>query len=368
MSVLLTCQQTLAVANFIRMSGEKKTIWDCRTSCPEFNSKGKKEEDWKSIFTKDIRVPVFGPCIYSAVYRVLHHEPLRDFLQNECKIAVPDYDFNIFFFNQMEDVRRMVEELGKPENDPVAATRITSFLDEVETFFPVQSVNGEEKKHCIPAGDPTVVRQNWLQLLARHVPDDWTTRTHYSKILQLFGVSDAISQKVRDTPFLDSKMEHHCIRWLGQALSCGHNLAVPGTNAGCLTDIVNGIFILTETPVPQRSPNMELEIAAVLDKFVEMLESINILSFGLRKMSKSNFWIPKLLIHDAEADDIVFEGILRFVCGLVDENPVTTVVQLPKEDKFDKLASYFSSNGICYFRDPDSRNQEALIANWKSFF
>ena len=284
---------------------------------------------------EQMSVPVYSPSTYQALDRLLHFPSLREYLET-IGLRLPKLTFDTFFLRKLSKIQDLADFVRK-NDEPQAAEKIEAF---------VKFLEGYDFKNTTP--------NEWYKALRDFgLPDDWDTKTHYRNIYQLFGVSAELSQKIlkaeieiKKSPFETEyvNLAHHS-RWLGKALGACK------LGPGCLTDVVNGIFSMMNKEQPVNDEKSELVVNRTIDEFVEVLRD--------RKWGK--LWVPDVHLHDAEADDMILNGVFKYVRFQAGMPLLKTVVQLPQHEMFRNLAACFQCET---FRDPDSDNGNALRSYW----
>ena len=82
----------------------------------------------------------------------------------------------------------------------------------------------------------------------------------------------------------------------------------------------------------------------------------------------SALWVPTHLQHDAESDDTLSWLLLVRVRRLLRREALRVLVQLGTDSSLDPIAAHMARRGACVFRDPDSRNGEAVLKNFAHLF
>ena len=140
-------------------------------------------------------------------------------------------------------------------------------------------------------------------------------------------------------------LETFSVRWLAKALGAYGP-------EGCLGDAVNlALAMKHATPHPDQS---EATIVSTLDELKLKLDAGGANHFS---------WVPTHLQHDAESDDTLSWLLLERVRRLIGAEPLRVLVQLPVDARLDAAAAHFAAKGCTVFRDPDSRNADAVCKN-----
>jgi len=176
---------------------------------------------------------------------------------------------------------------------------------------------------------------------------------HFDHVLDNFGFEKEASDLIRKTQFEKEDgekvtFEQHALRWLSKALGAYGP-------EGALTDVVNLAFAMTEQEFDGLS---DIEIADRIRALREKIESKNL----------SGLWIPSHLFMDAETDDCLVWILLHYVSQLNGTlSQFKVLIQLPATPEFDPMAQKWSSMCNCeIWRDPDSRNEKALMRQLKA--
>ena len=130
-------------------------------------------------------------------------------------------------------------------------------------------------------------------------PDNYEENLSFDRMLSVFGVDNAttaaiqaheISEK-KDGTVETSFLEQFSLRWLGKAL-------IGLKPKGCLTDLVNLIFAMES-----KEPNKDMPEREIVETFKLFAEKIK--APFHRETALQNLWIPDMLMHDAENDDML---------------------------------------------------------------
>jgi hypothetical protein len=194
--------------------------------------------------------------------------------------------------------------------------------------------------------DPVMSFRAWDDMLSKELnKKDWKDNLHRTKVLLNFGATPEENQKV-------ITIHLRKLEWLSKFL-------MAYKIKGCLTDIVNLVMAMMPH---QTLPETEAEVVSLVSKFTEKL----------RKSDISDLWIPDLIVHDAEMDDMFCWAILRAVKMIQKEAHLTIVVQLhpnvPDEILFHikSLLRYRHNNPKNQvFADGDSKNLLAILNNFQ---
>lgn len=156
--------------------------------------------------------------------------------------------------------------------------------------------------------DITTIRcfDDWNEWIIKEnkIDKNWSSKLHIDNILTLFEIET-------------NEISITNLKWLSRIVSA-YGLI------GCLTDIIN------------------------------LKYALNITNFDFE--DQKNIWIPDLLIHDGETDDLLCVVLLKYL------NPnLKIIMQLPIDKIFDIIEIKFNSQGWTILRDPESKNQEQLI-------
>jgi hypothetical protein len=251
---------------------------------------------------------------------------------------VPGFTIDRFVQGKMKKVHKMVEMCKKEITDSNAA------FDLVDRFAKDFSEL-----------DPTSIQspENWFSFVKKYIDDpDWQEKTHFDHILGLFGFSEDAALRIRQMTLTEkdkdgkeetSTYEQFGVRWLAKALT--------GFKPdGVLTDVVNLIYAMMGEPPTEAQT--EKDVIETLQKFKEHLS---------RRGCHNDMWIPDILLHDAESDDMMVWLLLRYVHRLRGSQ-LEVHVQLPPDTRLDgKEQEWSTLPCVKVFRDPDSKNLEALL-------
>merc|ERR1712064_36698 len=150
-----------------------------------------------------------------------------------------------------------------------------------------------------------------------------------------------------------SILEQFSLRWLGKALT-GFK------PKGCLTDLVNLLFAMENKEPKKDMPEREI------------VQTIKDVDQKIKKLTEQpqDLWIPDILMHDAENDDMLCWVLLDFIRNKMDLKKLKVHIQLPESDKlsnkFETLERHWKDLGenVTTFKDVNSRNEAALIHNF----
>jgi len=258
-------------------------------------------------------------------------------------MKVPSFTIDRFVQGKMKKVHKMVEECRKVITDSHAA----SAFDLVDRF----AKDFSEK-------DPTSIQstEQWFDFVRAYIKDlDWQEKTHFDHVLGLFGFNEEAASRIREMTLTEkdkdgkletSTYEQFGVRWLAKALT--------GFKPdGVLTDVVNLIYAMMGEPPTEAQTEKDV---------IEKLEKFKV------KLSRdhSDMWIPDVLLHDAESDDMMVWLLLQYV-HKQRGSQLEVQVQLPQaqdtqDTRLDEKAHFWSTLAcVKVFRDPDSKNLEALL-------
>ncbi len=282
--VLLTMQKTSTAAMYLKNAG----LWNSEFRCsnPPFNERN--EPLWNIHNITNFNIPVYGVLIPAAVATILEN---RTFVAH-CHahdIYIPNYEFNLFCQSKIDTIRGV-------------STQIDEFADAIENLT-VDDIKS------------TADWNNFMRSCG--FPQDWSSNLHHDDLRKMFNIE-------------------HVPKWLPKNMMLW-NLK------GCLTDIVNMVFMLQD--IKPDNAMTEQEISNVITVFAG-------------RLTRKDFrmpWMPDVLVEDEESDDVFTRGILTYM------NPdLKVIVQLPKVNGFDDLDTRLSNSGYEVFRDHDSKNAQAI--------
>jgi hypothetical protein len=164
---------------------------------------------------------------------------------------------------------------------------------------------------------------DWSFFLQQNqIPNTWKSKLHENDVLGLFNIDHFYTTKSN-------------IRWLSKIIA-GFNIT------GCLTDVVNLLYCLFDDDNKSYF------------QFNSLYSLINTI-----QNTKRQLWIPDVFIHDGERDDMLCLILLTWL------NPnLQVIVQLPCDAQFDELEHQFDLKKWKILRDPNSRNQKALLSSY----
>lgn len=176
-------------------------------------------------------------------------------------------------------------------------------------------------------------------------------------MLSNFGVDDDTARAIRAHEITEEKdgkkdtntLEQHSLRWLGKAL-------VGFKPKGCLTDLVNLLFAMERKEPKKDMPEREI------------VQTIKDVHQKIKKLTEQPqaLWIPDILLHDAENDDMLCWVLLDFIRDTLKLEPLEVHIQLPDSDKFEGLVDGWKKLGehVTAFKDVNSQNEAALLHNF----
>jgi len=231
--------------------------------------------------------------------------------------------------------------------------KVTRMCDIAEDKFKIEGPNKDafNKVREFADGfgklDPGTVptAADWKKWIGRYVPDNYEENLSFDRMLSIFGVDDATAAAIRAHEISEE-------RWLGKAL-------IAFKPKGCLTDLMNLIFAMESIEPNKDMP--EREIVETIKLFAEKIKGP-----VHRKTALQNLWIPDMLMHDAENDDMLCWVLLDFIRNKMDLKKLKVHIQLPESDKFETLERHWKDLGenVTTFKDVNSRNEAALIHNF----
>mmetsp|Transcript_62024 Transcript_62024/g.164981 ORF Transcript_62024/g.164981 Transcript_62024/m.164981 type:complete len:440 (+) Transcript_62024:112-1431(+) len=305
-----------------------------KASMPPFNN-SKKMELPKSLLS--INVPVYGPNIPNSVMKIFEPADMRALAQRlSCRI--PSYVLNRVVQSKMPKVVDLVNAARSIDD---IAQRNGAAIDKLESF-----VKG--LLDLKPADVPD--HGAWTAFVNRYAGDGWAHKLHFDHLLDNFGFDKEASDVLRkiETKNSDGEtvtLEHHAFRWLSKAF------AAYGVE-GCMTDVVNLIFAMMGI-IPKDLD--EGKIAEYIDSFRDD---------KLRKKDFSELWVPNYFVMDAEVDDSLTMVILSYVHE-ARGTTLQTFVQLPSDESINEAAATLEKlNDVYVYRDPEARNQKAVLQNF----
>ena len=102
---------------------------------------------------------------------------------------------------------------------------------------------------------------------------------------------------------------------------------------------------MTRRPAPAAEALSENEVVGAVDAVRAVFE----------RGASHDFWAPTHVVHDSELDDLLAWALARRA-----RPDVAVLAQLPADRAFDAAADALAARGCEVFRDPESRNGEAL--------
>mmetsp|Transcript_23950 Transcript_23950/g.43978 ORF Transcript_23950/g.43978 Transcript_23950/m.43978 type:complete len:376 (+) Transcript_23950:70-1197(+) len=347
-SVFASLQLTnKAVAKLQQLEKDSTTGVQVRLSVPAFNVvKGVVVP--AKFHDSQYNTPCFGVRIPSAIMALFDR---RYQLGRElCDIAeehgfrTPEYCLSDTIVSKQEKVLYLCKEAEKQGIDRKVVERIRKFVQEVQ--------NTKEEG---------LTMDGWRKMIACHVGEGWEDHLHFDKVLQLFGMDEESSKKLRETPAPNgSTLEQFSVRWLAKAFTAY------GPN-GCLTDVLNLIFVMMD---------MQIKAPRELDIEKAVLDFKGFLSCGdISKLME--LWLPTTIVMDCEMDDTLALVILLYLHkklnqGAGDASQKLEVhAQLPEGDVVDCVEKHLqlvqtrcNDVTVHIFRDEESRNRHEVLRNF----
>jgi len=302
---------------------------EIKFSYPPFNNKV--GLDFPASVEK-INVPCFGPNIINAVMAIFESDEMKD-IASRLGLIIPRYALDKMIQEKIPRVRDMIKYCDQtPEivgSNAAAIRQLEKFVGEFEAISEA-SIKG---------------LSDWEAFVGKHAEPGWQDKLHFDHLLSNFGFTDEASKALQKVDFTKPdgevvNFEQHAFRWLSKALS-GYK------PPGALTDVANFVFALTGDSYEGLD---DLQIA---DKMRALLAKVKEGSFA-------KLWIPTYLFMDAETDDGLVWVLAEYLCKRTSKN-LRVLIQLPPDTEFDELAAkWIKVPGCEVWRDPDSRNAQAL--------
>jgi len=191
----------------------------------------------------------------------------------------------------------------------------------------------------------------WHSFVEQYVPKGWQQKLHFDVVLSNFGFEDETAKELAQHPYDDegkpTNLQHYCLRWLAKSFA-GFG------PVGCLTDVANLVFAMLHDTLPNQVS--EPDVVACMQVFKERLESGNF----------DELWIPDLLAIDCELDDMLCWLLIEYIYRRTKRPAALRVlIQLPEDAALNSDAERLGKlGGTVVFRDPGSRNAEAVKQNF----
>ena len=290
---------------------------------------------------------VFGPDIVDSVVKLVRKMTSMGILEGfPCR--TPDFALNEFVFKKMSKILAIADkctEIGLPN----VAKRIVAFVEickkcKSASEFAKIPVEEREKFVCV---DSIQVWQKFLK--SAGIADNWADKLHFDEVGELFGIS-ATNHKALSELYIDvedgppEKLRQFGFRWLSKLVNL-YSCDV------CITDLVNLVMVYQgkESKNPAEVVEYVNNFTAKLDKH----EFIRSLVTFVRH------------VKDSEADDLMANRLINYVNNVkwgkaLNCKSVETIVQLPANPAFNKLADMYVADGCSVIRDDNSQNGEAL--------
>jgi len=275
------------------------------------------------------------PC-YGSIPRALAEMMTDDMFANGFRrlgVERPSYRLDTFAQKKMERVIHMCDiattTLNIQETDKDAFARVKSFAEKFAELDPWKVSTDSE----------------WKQWVGQHVPDNYEDNLSFDRLLSNFGVDDAIAAQVRAYEIREIKdgkeetntLEQASLRWLGKAL-------VGFSPQGRFTDLVNLIFAMKDI-----EPGLDMSERHIVHVIRDFHQEIKRLADGERFLFG---WMPEVLMHDADYDDMLCWILLDFIRDTLKLVPLEVHVQLPVSDEFDGVVTGWKQrDSVTVFKD-----------------
>mmetsp|Transcript_126718 Transcript_126718/g.253284 ORF Transcript_126718/g.253284 Transcript_126718/m.253284 type:complete len:380 (-) Transcript_126718:139-1278(-) len=327
---------------------KKRIVWHgpdavIRASMPPFNK-------LKDVPIEDdimqVNVPVFGPNILNAIMEIFIGPATCNQMKNlanKLGVRIPVYAIDTFLQKRIVNVKTLLDVArARPDcAEGPNVDAITKLERWVDAFHNLSS-------DSIPNLDA------WHRFVEQYVPPGWQLKLHFDHVLSNFGFQEATAKELQHHPIEDHEgkattLQHSCLRWLAKSF------AAYGPK-GCLTDVANLVFAMQTDIVP--SNVSETDVVACLKGFNQRLATGRF----------NGLWIPDMLLMDCELDDTLVWLLLDYINQHTQHtNPLKVLAQLPQDPELDWVAEKINVRGSDVFRDPGSRNAEAVKHNfsWK---
>lgn len=169
-------------------------------------------------------------------------------LARELNLTIPSWGLQRIVQSKAWKVRVLVEAARTLDDSQVepnasALTRLAGFIDAFEAISP-DDIDG-------PAA--------WASFVSRYAEEGWKGRLGFDLLLQNFGFESSFARRLRSMEHVvkvggteggiegggeeRQTLEQFSMRWLSKALA-GYNVN------GCLADLVNLMFAMSNTPPP----------------------------------------------------------------------------------------------------------------------
>jgi hypothetical protein len=324
-NIFVSCQQTKRIIK--ELNENKYEI--VRTSCPHFNicTEMKLKDELNGVMVDEYDIPVYGMLITKAIYNIFKLPQISK-LCNELKIPAPKFKLNLGLQSKANDVLKIssfVKEKYSHDSDIIAcAVKIENFI---KNFQLLKSIRNFDE---------------WNKFIASYdLPSNWFLNLKNNNVLQLFGFSDGVAKNIRHHKLSNgATLEKTTVSLLSKLLA-GYNIKES------LTDIINLIHaVLGKT---YEGYPTEIEIMETVNSFCKRIENNNF----------NNLWIPDVIMHDAERDDMLSCVILLHL-----NKNIKYIVQLPSHERFDPIEKMLQNDNTRIIRDNDSKNGYSIMNNF----
>ena len=318
------------------------------TAEPAFNIKEQVAE-WRDFPRFVLKTPVFGPKITGAAVRLTHKLAALGATKSLlCKQA--DFALNDVFVNKkLSKILRVAEE-AELRGWLTIGANIREFVDLAKmcrSSTTILTVPENERSAYPVIND----MDDWKAFLkSANIADNWIDLLHFNDVAKLFGATAEqceILRKINIVPADEPKgikaenLDDFGLRMLSKMvgmMSCDM----------CLTDyVILAVFYASGGNMPTTES--------------QVVECIDLLT---RKIDNEEFVksLPTLhyMLCDAEGDDEHARMLLQYVNSVKGQS-TSVFVQLPLDPKFNALEARYKAARCETFRDPDSRNGEAII-------
>jgi hypothetical protein len=241
---------------------------------------------------KHYDVPVFGMKI-PILIQALFRLPELEKIRIQHNMPLLEFRFDSFLQTKSHELMKYVS----------GSNHITRFLTSFQLLDPLSIKTGKD----------------WEQFISNNqIPENWMDHLHQDEVLHLFSDAEKITNKF-------------AIRWLSKIL-CAYTIP------GCLTDVINLIHAMGFT-----SNNNIMELY------------FEIIHHSVNGVPQKELWIPNMLIHDGETDDMLCFILLKYL------NPKIQIkMQVPPNEEIIKVSQKFEMIGWDIIVDKDSKNETAL--------
>ena len=327
--------------------GWRRTEQPIKAAMPPFNRRPNME---LKPTTVQFNAPVFGPAISNAAMGLFDSPEMRA-LSTELGVRIPHYQLSSFVQKKAPKVKTLVS-VARTRSDCASGPNAAAVekLDRFITEF--------EK---LSASDIPSLKE-WKAFCAKHCPTGYEGKLHFDHVLTFcFGFEPdtaaalrAHKHEIKDPASGEvevKSLQEWSVRWLSKSLGAY------GPD-GCLGDAVNLALAMLHREQPD-----DVSEAALVAALTNVRAMLDRAARG-QTSDLAACWLPTHMQMDAEADDTLSWLLAERARRLLQLEPLRVLCQLGTEPKMDAVASHIASKGAIVFRDPESKNADAVLKNF----